>query len=404
MDMHDVVIIGAGPGGSSAAWHLAKNGLKVLLLDKFEFPRDKTCGDGLTPRAIYILKEMGVLEQLSQPIHSVPEVALVAPNGQSMDFSLTNDCTTNNQIMVIPRLTLDASILRNAEAAGAQFCGGTQVTNVVHKNEGLCVNVEEKGQSYQVEARAVIIATGANTKLLTTMGLLAKQPTTALATRAYFDNIQDLPNILQLHLFSKPQPGYGWIFPMSATKANVGAGVFPMPSWTRVATVKGSRASFDAFLKTPIVRQLLEGAEIVGPIKGYPIRTDFGQHPTYADGILLVGEAAGLVNPLTGDGIDYALESGKIAANQLTAAFEKGDFSSQFLQEYDRTLRQKYHRLFAFCNRLRYLHLNPAMLNWFLSRGNKRPDIKEMIIDSMLGNREMFTTLEIAKAIVRKQS
>src|SRR5436305_4217050 len=141
-----------------------------------------------------------------------------------------------------------------------------------------------------------------------------------LCARAYFEGMAEVLDAAQCRFDGVPLPGYGWVFPLSNSSANIGVGFFRAGLTARWMP-KTARTVFDSFIETPALQSILAGAQRVGPIKGYPLRIDFARSPTYAERILLVGEAAGLVNPVTGEGIDYALESGKMAAEHLMRMF-----------------------------------------------------------------------------------
>lgn len=192
---------------------------------------------------------------------------------------------------------------------GAIFQGGTRVHSLDTDNQG--VTIQSNSGTYR--ARMVVIATGAATGLLNRLGLLTKQPQSIVAARAYFEDIVHLQECLEFCFSGVTLPGYGWIFPTSKTTANVGTGYVVRPD--RRNQPLSPRSAFTTFLHDPYVHQVLSGANQVTEVKTYPIRTDFARTSTFGRRVLLVGEAAGLVNPLTGDGIDYALESGKLPHN-----------------------------------------------------------------------------------------
>ncbi|MFN8499579.1 MAG: geranylgeranyl reductase family protein [Anaerolineae bacterium] len=382
----DIVIIGAGPGGSAAAYYLARRGLAVLLLDKADFPRDKTCGDGLTPRAVSVLKDMGLLDQLLQVGHRTPRLEIVAPLGHSVGSAIPQVGDWPAFTLVVPRLILDDLLLQKAVAAGAVFRGGTRVSRVETSSDGVTVYGARKDGTVEVRARAAIVATGASPTLLMEMGILKKTPAMMIASRAYFEDMQALKDEVYLTFEGVPLPGYGWVFPVSETSANIGAGLVRR-SWTSRWRKETSAQAFQKFIATPTLKAMLDGARQVGPVKGYPLRMDFAQSPTYGERTLLVGEAAGLVNPLTGEGIDYALESGRIAAEHLAGLFEAGDFSQARFAEYDAILRQRFQRLFVFCDRVRATCLNPLLLNPLVAIANYRTDLKLRLIYAVLGLR-----------------
>lgn len=381
----DVIIIGAGPAGSAAAHFLAQRGFEVLLLDKFDFPRDKTCGDALLPRALNVSKEMGVLHDLLRVGHRVNKLDIFAPRGRSTLVPIPAQQDWPNYTLVIPRLVLDNLLLECAIASGAKFQSQIHVTELEQDSHGVRVKGGRRGRSVTVQAKIVIIATGVSPKLLLQLGLLKQTPRMLVAARAYFEGLKDLEDRLHLRFDGVPLPGYGWIFPLPDGLANVGAGFLPRAGRTPTTPV----AALEKFIDIPPVRQLLSQAVQVGPVKGYPLRTDFATAPTFAERILLVGEAAGLVNPLTGEGIDYALESGKIAAEHVAKMFTAGDLSIQCLAQYDRHLRQKFQRTFIACNWIRELFINSFMLNRLVSVSTRRADLKLMLINVILGNHEL---------------
>jgi flavin-dependent dehydrogenase len=177
-------------------------------------------------------------------------------------------------------------------------------------------------------------------------------------------------------------------------------GYFP-PGFTAARRPENSRAAFDAFIKRRSLANVLRGAVQRGPVKGYPLRVDFPEAPTWGDRVVLVGEAAGLVNPLTGEGIDYALESAQLAAEHVAGKVAAGDVARGSLAEYDRVLRARFERLFVFCRRLRDASLNTMLLNRLVRVASRREDLKMLLIDIALGNREVSASLSVA-SVLRK--
>lgn len=398
-DVYDVIVVGAGPGGAVAAAFMAEWGLDVLLVDKFNFPRDKTCGDGLTPRALAVLARMGLLDDLLPLGYRSRQMVVQAPNGRSITADFPAVRPEIDYMLVTPRLVLDRIILERALAAGATF-RRLRVNGVAPDSTGVTITGSNRGRTATLRAQAVVLATGANVKLLLQMGLLRRQPQVTLAARAYFKDIQGLNPRIQFYFEGVPLPGYGWIFPLSDTSANVGAGYFPRRWFTRGLPSTPGKA-FDDFIHTPAIRSLLGDARMEGPVKGYPLRTDFAAAPTFGRRVLLVGEAAGLVNPLTGEGIDYALESGQIAGRHLVSLFAAGSFLPQDFAAYDRLLRERFQTLFLFCSRVRGLCLNQASLNWLVKWAVHRPDLKDRLVEIVLGNRPLAANSLSPKNILR---
>ena len=391
-DMYDVAVVGAGPGGSAAAHYLAKGGLDVLLLDKFSFPRDKTCGDALTPRALRVLEEMGILDEVLRVGYRLNGIELIAPKGHSVVAPVPKNDGRTDYVLIVPRLILDNIILGRAVTSGAHFESPVRVNDVEPDEKGVIVKGDNRGRRVSYKARMVIVATGANIALLLQLGLLKKPPLMMLSARTYFEGMRSMSDRVQCHFDGVPLPGYGWVFPISDSSANVGAGFF-RSGFTARWMPSTAREAFDTFVQSPLLQDMLGSATRVSPIKAYPLRVDFASAPTFSDGVMLVGEAAGLVNPVTGEGIDYALESAKIAAEHLLSMFAAGDLSSTRLKVYDQVLRQRYQDLFVLCNRLRYVYLNPLILNRVVASAASDQDLMKLFMNIVLENRNAYEGL-----------
>jgi geranylgeranyl reductase family protein len=398
-----VIVVGAGPGGASSAYFLARRGLRVLLLDKADFPRDKTCGDGLTPRAVTMLQTLGLADELRRTGQVIRRFEVSAPNGRSTGDVVAMGAGLPDYALVVPRLQLDDRLRRQAMQAGAHFQPGVRVDGVrVEEASGasyVVVTGERRGHPVAFHAQMAIVATGANPQLLHRAGLLAHRPRFIVAARAYFEGIDALGDAWALRFDGAPLPGYGWIFPVAPGIANIGVGYFRHDRAT--SAVK----SFEPFLRTQALRALLGRARQVGPIKGYPLRDDFLRSPTYGQRVLLVGEAAGLVNPLTGEGIDYALESGQLAAEHAAGMVARGDFGMPAHAAYDRALRERYQALFEFCTTVRAWCVRPFVLNLLVWVANHRCDLRQQLTRVVLGGvpvRGRLTVKRVMRALLSR--
>ncbi len=381
---YDVIVVGGGPSGSTAAYFMASAGLNVLLLDKATFPREKTCGDGLTPRALGMLDELGLLETVKAVSCQMDEATVFAPNGTNVTTNMPLRDDVPPMLLSIPRFKLDNIILQKAVEAGVELREGVNINNVEMFADGITVRGKQNGRSITLSSRMGLIAVGANMGLLKRIGVLKETPALTLAARTYYENIEDLSGQFEFYFEGIPLPGYGWIFPLSDTSANIGAGIFRQHS--RRKEKQTAQSILDQFLTLPRIQHMLSNAKQVGPVRGFPIRTDFAHAPTFAQNLLLAGEAAGLVNPLTGEGIDYALESGKIAAEHLITMFEVGDFSTQRLEEYDQSLRNHFHDQVVFCEHIRDWYLHRPIINRLVRVAQKKTHFRELFTDIVLGN------------------
>lgn len=392
---HDAVVVGAGPAGSSAAVALAARGLCVLLLDKAQFPREKTCGDGLTPRAVAALREMGVFDRLRYAAEPIARVDVVAPDGAAVTAAVPAP-----GMAVVPRVHLDDAIRRRAVEAGASFDGGVRVDGIVRGDGGVTLRAARGGRPATYRARMAIVATGASLVLPRGLGAVPRLPAMMLAARTYV--ARHAPRV-EIRFAGVPLPGYGWIFPVTASSANAGVGFAARRRHARGAS--SAREACERFLETVEAPDRLDRSRPVEAIRSYPLRVDFPASAVWADGVLFAGEAAGLVNPLTGEGIDYALESGRIAADHAAAFLMNGDRSPGAFAAagaaYERTLRRRFERLFAVCRVLRDVSGRPAVLNRLVRAASHRDDFRMALVNVVLGHREPFGPGSVRAALAR---
>jgi flavin-dependent dehydrogenase len=238
----------------------------------------------------------------------------------------------------------------------------------------------------EIHAPLTVIATGASTGLLTRAGLLSAPPAYGRAARAYFTEVRGLSDAVEFHFDAVPLPGYGWVFPTGPTSANVGAGYF-----SRRGAGRSPAQVYEAFIANPRTARLLNGARAASPVKGYPLRFDFPTARLAAPGVLMIGEACGLVNPLTGEGIDYALESAEVAAEALGEAVAMAALPPA----YTRAMHARFLRTFVNIARVRDLYLRPFLLNRFVSAANRHADLARLLLDVALGHLDPLAALSL---------
>jgi menaquinone-9 beta-reductase len=382
---HEILIVGAGPAGSALAYFLARAGRDVLLIDKSEFPRDKTCGDGLTPRALGVLRHMGLLEKVTAAGCHIKGIHLFTPDGQRVSAPIPPKGDLPPYLVVMPRYQLDDILRAHAVAAGAVFQARVEALALAREN-GQVVGVQAKtpGGPALLRARHTVIATGAAAGLLEKAGLLAAQPQYGRAARGYYEGLREVSDYVEFHLESVPLPGYGWVFPISPTAANVGAGYFVSPG--QGALRNSPRQVLDDFLANPLMRDRVAPAQVVGPIKGYPLRYDFATARLACPGMLVIGEAAGMVNPLTGEGIDYALESAEVAAEVLGAALSLSASPAQVETHFTTAMRDRFQEAFVMIMRVRDFYFRPWLLNRAGRAARRHADFRTTLLNVCLGN------------------
>ena len=375
---YDVAVIGAGPAGSAAAYFLARGGLRVALLDKFDFPRDKTCGDGLTPRALKVLEAMDVLPQVEQRAFRCAAITLRHSDDITYRLELDHLEQLPHYLLVLPRLSLDDILRQHAMSAGAEFIPNAKVETLTRQEDG-SVHLHIEGRQ-PLECALAIVATGSSTGLLRQAGLLKHAPPSNLAARAYFENVEGLDDTTVLFFDGIELPGYGWVFPVAPGKANVGCGVF-FDSHTPQATHLRQLVQ-----EHPYLRRILKNARQVGPIKGYPLRTDFSPAHSGNDWALVVGESVGLVNPITGEGIDYALESAHLAATSILQGWQRNGAAPAIQKHYRQALARKFRYQLALNHLAQRLYFRDGTLNSLLRRAWRKPYLRQAIVDACFGS------------------
>jgi len=327
-DEADVIVVGAGPSGSATAFYLAQSGLDVLLLEKSRFPREKVCGDGLTPRAVKALVGMGI--SVSEQDGWVRNKGLrVIGAGKRMELPWPELASYPGYGLVRTRLDLDETLARRAKQAGARLLEGVTVTGpVLDERTGRITGVttrSDAGDERTYAARIVVAADGNSSRLSVAMGLRKRDDRPlGVAVRTYYQTPRHdddyLESWLDLWDGDRLLPGYGWIFGMGDGTSNVGLGLL------------NTSAAFGNTDYHALLRQWLKGMPAewgfteenrTQPVRGAALPMGFNRTPHYFKGLLLVGDAGGMVNPFNGEGIAYAMESGEILARTIAQALAR---------------------------------------------------------------------------------
>lgn len=350
----DVIVVGAGPGGSTTAYHLATHGLRVLLLEKTEFPREKVCGDGLTPRAVKQLVKMG--------IDTSPEAGWlhnkglrVIGGGVRLELDWPDLATFPNYGLVRTRLDFDDLLAKQAVLAGVELRTGVNVLAPVLDDNGQAIGVTaETGPDKApatFHAPLIVAADGVSGRFPLAMGLAKREdrPIGVAVRRYYRSPARHDDNYLEswLELRSKEGgdkllPGYGWIFGMGDGRVNVGLGV--LNSSSAFGKTNYRRLLTDWLANTPADWGMTDEANADGPILGAALPMGFNRVPHYTRGVLLVGDSGGMVNPFNGEGIAYAMESGELAAEVAVQALARpfGADRERALAFYPSELKSRY--------------------------------------------------------------
>jgi geranylgeranyl reductase family protein len=335
----DVIVVGAGPAGSATAAYLAMAGLDVLLLEKTAFPREKVCGDGLTPRAVKELITLGIQTPADEGWIRNHGLRIIG-GGMRLSLPWPDLASFPPYGLVRTRQDFDDILARHAVKHGARLRELTNVTGPVLDSSGSIVgvtarSVDEKGRSAGGElvyrAPLVVAADGNSSRLSLAMGREKREDRPmGVAVRTYYTSPRHDDDYLEswLELWSTDAqgkrvllPGYGWIFGVGDGTSNVGLGILNTSSAFGKTDYKDVMRRWVATMP----REWTYSDEtMVGPIRGAALPMGFNRQPHYADGLLLVGDAGGMVNPFNGEGIAYAMESGRLAADVIAQAFARG--------------------------------------------------------------------------------
>jgi menaquinone-9 beta-reductase len=333
MDVLDLLVVGAGPGGVAAALTARAHGLDVVLVDKATFPRDKTCGDGLTASALRLLEQLEVDTPAVPRYATVHETVLVSPSGHQVHLPLPDD---GEHSAVVPRLDLDAALVDRARAAGVDVREGVTLETITDGPSHVCATFTG---GLALDVRFVVAADGQwSTVRRLRSGALAPDLGTWHAFRQYFRGVDD-PR--QWVLFERDLlPGYAWVFPLPDGRANVGFGVL-RDAHVEANGRSGKRlaALWRDVIERPRLRAILgRHAEPEGPHRAWPIPASF-EPARLTDGrVLYVGDAAGVVDPMTGEGIAQALETGMLAAGAVAGGGDGAAVGRQYRAEVQRAI------------------------------------------------------------------
>ncbi|CUS03124.2 Geranylgeranyl reductase [Candidatus Promineifilum breve] len=337
---HDVIVVGAGPGGATTATALAQRGHDVLLIDRHTFPRDKVCGDAISQGCIQIMNDLGMAGKVKAAVargefHRLDGMRLVGPSGHVLHSEFQHGAG-GVESYVSPRVYFDALIQQQAVESGAGFLQAEVKEPLLEDGRVAGVVARANGEWQAYRSRVVVGADGVTSTIMRHLrpeGGQHSDKHRAVALRAYIEGMEIYPHEVEFFLYDEILPGYAWIFPAGDHVANIGLGM-------RLDKFRGLKRNLKKmlqdFLAMPDLRARLPNSHALRDVAVWQLNFGSQKHLRHAyDGALLVGDAAGLINPLTGGGIHNALISGCLAAETIDEALRVNNTTREGLAIYE---------------------------------------------------------------------
>lgn len=386
MIQRDVCIVGAGPAGLTTALFLAKNGIKSTVVEKATFPRDKICGDAFSGKVSWVLRKLDL--DFEAEIHK--EKFQLASwgvkffgtknNELKVPFKLNYDAQTDKAPgFIASRLDFDNYLFEKAKANDLiEIIENTKLTEFTRNEKGVLCST--KDNSFQIESKIIVGANGAYSKLAKELlGLEVKDDSNSLGLRTYYKNVKNLDQegYIELHFLEDLLPGYFWIFPMKNGMANVGAGIrTDLMRKNKINLKKAFQKILDSH---PEISKRFEGAELVDDIKLFGLPLGSQKRKLSSDNVILLGDAAALIDPFTGEGIGNAMISGMLAAENIEICIKENDFSESKLISYDEKIYKRLGKELQLSKQMQELSRFPWLFNFVVNKARKNKELQEVI-------------------------
>ena len=385
--MYDVIIVGAGPAGSTAALYAHRLGLNCILLDKAVFPRDKICGDALSGKSVRLMRELNLLEGVEKLEGSeINRITFGSPSHSQFDVHLkgnkNNDFITKGY--VVPRKIFDNFLFKKADELTETRQGFT-VNDIIYENDNISgvkgTNIE--GKEEILNAPIIMGCDGANSIIARKLGLYEMDmENTAVAIRCYYEGVEGLSNQIELHYVSEVKPGYFWLFPAGNDKANIGIGLSKNDAKKEDRTL---RQIMDEIVQSDYFRSRFGNARPLEKPVGWNLPLGRIQRKNHGNGFMLLGDAAGLVDPFTGEGIGNAMVAAKYAMQVASKAKNHKDYSERSFSEYDQLLWDDIGGELRTSTKLQSLARSSFLLNFVINRAARNEEVQS-IISGMLSH------------------
>jgi len=397
-----VTIIGAGPGGAAAALKLDRLGIPCVLLDKAVFPRDKVCGDALSGKVIYGLNRID--KQIALDLFAETDIRvgcwgikfvfpntkminITAPGVEKLDLK-----TAKSEAFIAKRIDFDNFLVKEVRKSSLiDFRENIDVQSF-ERIDNQWIIKDKQGETI-IKTDLILDASGALSRFSEQIaGIKKDKKHLAGGIRAYYKNVKgfDDYNLIEIYFEKELTPGYLWIFPLPNGYANVGLGM--RTDHISKGKVNLKKMLDDILKNNPRFKSRFEDAELDGKILGFPLPLGSKKRPISGDGYLLIGDAAALIDPLTGEGIGNAIVSGKIAGEIVQQAIENQAFDAEFLKQYDRAIYKKLWRELKISHQLQRMMQYPWIVNILSSIALRSKEFTSVMT-------AMFTDVDLRKKL-----
>ena len=378
---YDIIIVGAGPSGTSAALYASRLGLKTIIVDKSTFPRDKICGDALSGKSVKYMRELDILDEVSKLKGSaIRRLTFGSPSHKQFDINLSGPNNTGNikEGYVVPREIFDNFLFEKAKNV-TEIKENFNVTDILYDDADRIIGVTGKQNKEKKELYAPIIlgCDGSKSTIARKLGFHTEdEDNTAIAIRCYYEGVKGLTDQIELHFVDEVLPGYFWLFPAGENVANIGIGLSKKQA--KKDERKLTQILDDVVESDYFKSRFSESKKLENP-KGWSLPLGRVERPSHGDGFMLLGDAAGLVDPFTGEGIGNAMGSAKFAIEVAAKAKEKNDFSKKMFSSYHDLVWKELGPELKTSTKLQNLANYRTLLNLVINKAARNKDIQDII-------------------------
>ncbi len=377
----DIIIVGAGPSGSIAALLLSGHGLKVAVLDKEKFPRDKICGDAISADVVNQLFKID--DSLGKEFLATVEkessggVTFFAPNKKKLEISFSNPITPDAGGFISKRIDFDFFLFNQLKSkADIEIIENEKISNIL--NEGEFIIVEGENSSYQ--CKMILAADGANSIVRNKLSInKIERNHHSAGVRQYWENVKGFNDKkhIELHFYKELLPGYFWVFPLPDNKANVGLGILSSTVSKKKINLREKLA--DTISSNAELKARFAEAMPLEKVQGFGLPIGSKKRSISGNRYLLLGDAAGLIDPFTGEGIANAIRSARVASEHVIRCAENNRFDASFNKDYDKEIYKRMWSELRLGRSLQMLLKFPRLFNFLVNKAEKNDSIKKLI-------------------------